>query len=414
MSHWTELVNFSIGIAGIVLMLLGLLLAASSHFMERWMRLYFIRFFSLMTVYVTTNLAGQLADYYNVNTDAQRILLFMESLFSSMLVPLLLQFVLRCSGEDWRMSVEFWYAGACWVLYVALLIYTQLTTSIYYYDEQGLYHRGAWYPVLLVLPIVTLLLTLVALLRRIKSFTVNQLSTFIIYLLAPTIAMILQMYFYGLYLIVLGTEISGLIMFFFILREQMEENSRQQINIMMLQMRPHYICNTLSSIYYLCDTDAKKAQRVIGDFTGYLQRNFRAISKKELVPFEEELEHTRAYLSVEEVRFEKQLYVTFDTPHRDFRLPPLTLQPLVENAVKYGVSQDLEALNVTIRTQKTETGSEITVEDTGPGYQPAENDGSHIALSNIEKRLKMMCNATLEILPREGGGTTVRVVIPER
>ena len=178
-------------------------------------------------------------------------------------------------------------------------------------------------------------------------------------------------------------------------------------------MRPHFIYNTMTSIYYLIEQDAPKAQQVTLDFTDYLRKNFTAIAKEGTIPFTEELEHTRAYLAVEQVRFEGKLFVAFDTPYTSFRLPPLTLQPIVENAVKHGVDPDLDPLTIRIRTREGKNGVEITVADTGPGFGAKDNDEPHIALGNIRERLEMMCNGKMEIAPRDGGGTVVTVFIPQ-
>ena len=106
------------------------------------------------------------------------------------------------------------------------------------------------------------------------------------------------------------------------------------------------------------------------------------------------------------------LFVEYDTSHTLFRLPPLTLQPIVENAVKHGLDPDAEPLRIRIQTRETDDGSLILVEDNGPGYEPAD-DEPHIALANIRQRLKLMCGGQLTITPREGGGTAVKMTIPE-
>ncbi len=100
----------------------------------------------------------------------------------------------------------------------------------------------------------------------------------------------------------------------------------------------------------------------------------------------------------------------YDTPHTAFRVPPLTLQPLVENAVKHGMDPETAPLHIAIRTRKTKAGSEVVVEDNGPGFAPS--DEPHIALANIRERLEMMCGGKLTIHPRDGGGTVVTVTIP--
>ena len=107
------------------------------------------------------------------------------------------------------------------------------------------------------------------------------------------------------------------------------------------------------------------------------------------------------------------LLVEYDTPFTRFRLPPLTLQPLVENAVKHGMNPYAGPLRITVRTCRTDTASVIVVTDNGPGFDPAEILESHTTLSNIRQRLEWMCGGKLEIKPRDGGGTEVTVTIPD-
>ena len=145
----------------------------------------------------------------------------------------------------------------------------------------------------------------------------------------------------------------------------------------------------------------------------YLQSSFTAIVKEGTIPFTEELEHTRAYLAVEQARYHGQLFVEFDTPNTFFRIPALTLQPIVENAVKHGVDPDLEPLYISITTEDTDRGVLITVEDTGPGYASSDKDAPHFALDNIRERLKTMCGGTLDIELREVGGTKVTIIVPQ-
>ena len=180
---------------------------------------------------------------------------------------------------------------------------------------------------------------------------------------------------------------------------------------MALQMRPHFIYNVMTSIYYLCIQEPERAQQVILDFTDYLRANFDAVAQESEVPFAKELEHTRAHLNVELARLEDSLAVDIDCPHTAFRLP-LTFQPLVENAVKHGADPELPPLHVRITTYEENGFSVITVEDTGPGFESAPSASPMTALDNIRERLAA-CNSTLEILPRPGGGTVVTVRVPQ-
>ena len=310
-------------------------------------------------------------------------------------------------------------AMALWLVYLALLILTQFTTGIYYFDLDGQYRRGPRYPVLLLPPVLLMGLNLISLLLRRRRLSRPRFSALLVYLLLPTLAMLIQMRFYGMYFIEFSTAVATIVLFLSILTDQTEEYVRQQgelarqrASILVLQMRPHFICNTLMSVYYLCRQDVRKAQQVILDFTTYLRRNFTALSRAETVPFREELEHARAYLAVEQVRFEGMLFVELDAPHVNFRLPPLTLQPLVENAVKYGVDPELDPLTILVRTRETGDGSELVVEDSGPGPEPADDGSPHIALANLRERLALSCGGSLTIAPRPGGGTVVTVRVP--
>ena len=117
---------------------------------------------------------------------------------------------------------------------------------------------------------------------------------------------------------------------------------------------------------------------------------------------------------MEQAQYEDSIFVDYDTPHVWFRLPPLTLQPIVENAIKHGRDPYAGAFRICIRTRKTDAGSEITVVDNGRGFGPVDDDKPHIALNNIRQRLEIMCGGKLTIMPGDGGGTAVKVTIPER
>ena len=196
------------------------------------------------------------------------------------------------------------------------------------------------------------------------------------------------------------------------MRKKEEELRDARIKSMMNQIRPHFIYNTLASIYLLCREDPEKAATVVNDFTEYLQGNFTAISETNLVSFSEELRHTHAYLAVEKALYMDKLQIEQDTDFKAFRLPPLTLQPLVENAVKHGMNLSSGVLHINIRTRYTDSGIEISVEDNGPGFDPSDESSPQTAVTNIRQRLELMCGGSLSIRSGEGGGTVVKILIP--
>lgn len=421
MNNAIDLINFSAAVTGLVIALLGLFFTLAMKSLEKWTRRFFVALFSVAAAYVASDLLSQVSliflgpDYAVLS----RIAVFCESFFSSLLMPMITVYLLRCSGERRKRTPLFASMLTLWLVYVALLIFTQFSTEIYSISSKNVYRRGPWYFVLLVPPAAMMIMNCISLFFRRKQLTKKQRAAFTVYLLIPLGCMLIQMFSYGLLMIVIGTSVSAMIMFVFILMDQVDhsirqqkENAAQQASITVLQMRPHFIYNTLMSIYYLCKQDAEKAQQVILDFSSYLRKNFTAIAKADAIPFEEELEHTRAYLAVEQARFKDQLLVEFDTPFTDFRIPPLTLQPIVENAVKHGMDPELEPLFISISTRRQDGYAEITVDDSGPGYQPADDNEPHIGLDNVRERLKMMCKGDLTISRRDCGGTIVTIRIP--
>ena len=420
MTNWNDLVNFAIAITGLTLAALGLILSFLIGNVEIWTKRFLIVFFLFLMFDVVGDLITTLSLTLLSSEGAffTQLGIFLESIFPSLIMPMLSLFLLHCSHEDWRKSFLMHNAITLWTIYFILLIVTQFTTFIYSIDGSNIYHRGPWYPLLLVPPVLLMVSNLIALYRRRNRISPNQMKALRTALAVPIISILIQMCLFGIRFVVLGTMVSAIIMFIYILKEQVEESARQQINIKVLQMRPHFVYNIMTSIYYLCEIDPKKAQNVIADFTTYLRKNFNAIVKQGLIPFREELEHTKAYLAVEKARYEKLLFVEYDTPYKSFRLPPLTLQPIVENAVKHGVDAELSPLHILIRTIQTKDGHEVIVEDTGPGFdlEKTANDEKevHIGLSNIKERLRIMCDGTLDIEPRDGVGTVVTLRVPNR
>ena len=428
MTDWIDLTNFGIACAGLIVAIIGLILTMASPYMENVSRGFFMILFSLLIAYISSDLISQISLVMSVQDRAflSRLAIFCESLFSSVLMPMLTWYLLKCAGKDpWKSRIMY---IACVFLagYIILLAITQFTTAIYYITEDNIYHRGPLYPVLLLSPALLMLLNLAALLQNRKNLTVRRRQAFAVYIVIPFICMLIQMFLYGLLLVVIGTSVSTLFMLIYIIIDHMEqyvnereENARAQANIKVLQMRPHFIYNTMTSIYYLCEQNPKKAMETIDNFTNYLRKNFSAIAKNGTIPFKEELEHVRAYLAIEQVRFEDKLFVEFDTPHTNFRIPPLTLQPIIENSIKYGVDPESEPLYISVQTNETENGSEITVIDNGPGFDETDhaaydNREPHIAIGNIRERLSMMCGGTISFSVREEGGTVVRIWVPHK
>lgn len=190
----------------------------------------------------------------------------------------------------------------------------------------------------------------------------------------------------------------------------------QQTQIMISQIQPHFLYNTLTAIYQLCDMDTKLAQKMIQNFSTYLRANMDGIRSKEPISFEKELSHTKTYLEIELLRFSDILEVEYQIEVTDFEIPALSLQPLVENAVKYGVRSCEDGGKVTVATKRKDGKIHVSVHDDGMGFDVNQKkmDGkSHTGIENTRERLKLMMNADLIIESQIGTGTTATIILED-
>lgn len=196
-----------------------------------------------------------------------------------------------------------------------------------------------------------------------------------------------------------------------------KELEQSRIAVMLSQIQPHFLYNSLTSVMDLCDRDPKQAKAAIADFADYLRGNLSSLKTENLIPFTTELEHIEKYLRLEKLRFQDELEIVYDIQIQDFMLPALSVQPLIENAVKHGVGLKSGGGTVTIHTYETKKDYVICIEDDGVGFvegEYADDGGTHLGIENIKKRLDMMMNAHLEIESKKGEGTKACILIPKR
>lgn len=417
----TELiVSYSILGAMLISMALGVIVCIFLPMTDRWSKRYFIALFSLLFIISVICFLATLFWKNPGMAVTERIIYFFESITLSTLMISPTIFLLHSCGEDVRRSPLFIVVTALWSLCFIMTVIQQFTEIFYCVTPDNRYIRAPMFAVLLSPLVVIMVFNIAGTIKRRKKLSKRYFIALMFYMLPMTVALIVHLYQEAEAFVLLCVALFAYVMFGLILADNMDQFMRQQreiatqrADIMVLQMRPHFICNTMTGIYYLCDQDPQKAKQVTLDFTTYLRRNFTAIASDTTVPFTAELDHTRAYLAVEQAQFEDSLFVSFDTPHTMFRVPPLTLQPIVENAVKHGMRKSGDPIHISIVTRKTDTASEITVEDDGPGFDPVDDNEPHTALNNIRQRLEWMCRGSLTISDRENGGTSVKVTIPD-
>ena len=190
--------------------------------------------------------------------------------------------------------------------------------------------------------------------------------------------------------------------------------AESRISTMMSQIRPHFIYNTLGSIEQLCKLDPPKAGDLVHNFAKYLRGNFGELDNPKPILMSQEMEHVHHYISIENVRFPDMTF-TFEMNSTDFKIPALTIQPIVENAIKHGLMKLAKGGTIRVISYETDSDYCISVEDDGVGFDTNAllDERKHVGLRNIRERLKVMVNGTLEIESTIGVGTKVLIKIPK-
>jgi len=237
--------------------------------------------------------------------------------------------------------------------------------------------------------------------------------------------MLVQIVFFGINLIAMGMVIAAISMFSYIVADQLEriqikeaENAQLKIDILMAQIRPHFLINSLTTIKYLIAYDSKKADEAMTAIIKYFRHNLDSLMTDRMSPFKDELEHVKAYLELQMLRFGDELRVEYDLECIDFSIPSLTLLPLVENAVSYGVRRNEDRTGrVTIRSRREDDRIEVCVEDNGPGFVPEtlpdDEDRSRIGMQNVRERIERVSDGKLIIYSKMGEGTKATIVLPQ-
>lgn len=193
-----------------------------------------------------------------------------------------------------------------------------------------------------------------------------------------------------------------------------EELENSHIALMLSQIQPHFIYNTLGTIGEFCEEEPQKAADLVEKFSLYLRGNFTELDNPMPIRFSKELKHVKHYADIEQIRF-PDMQIEYDIQSDNFLIPALTVQPLVENAIKHGLMGLETGGTVRISSYETEQCYEVRVEDNGVGFEDSvfEDGKKHIGIKNIRKRIEAMSGGKLMIHSTVGKGTVAIVQIPK-
>ncbi len=301
--------------------------------------------------------------------------------------------VLSMSGTLLMFDTQFFWVVSQWILCPVLIVYCIM-------DMIGDKKKKSVVPVISILLLISILLDFMGLGANGFYQGICSKATFVLFVLFYLVT--------GAKSIILNHHAS---VHAKLLEEELTE---MRIATMLSQIKPHFIYNTLGTIEQFCYEEPEKAANLVHEFSLYLRGNFTELDNSAPIRVIQELEHVKHYVGIEQVRF-PDITIMYDIQEEDFLVPALSVQPLVENAIKHGLMGLESGGTVRISTYETKEAYCVDVTDDGVGFEDSVfSDGQpHVGIRNIRARIEAMCNGTLEITSMPGKGTTAIITIPK-
>lgn len=417
--------NIALDILGIILSLIPIVYIVSNHRYKQRLNLSFLG----MAVSNILMITGDLADWLIQDASepsTKMLLTFFTVIFytsSAFVLYFFAQYIceyLKLRGRFRRMCLVF--VSALCGIHVIFAIISPFTGSFFYVADNG-YQRGNLFFVSQLVPLFCYVLFTVLIVIYRKKLSLREVVFFLLYIFVPLGGGAVQMLLRGVAVVNIGVALALLFILVNIqfeheitMKRQENELAELHVDIMLSQIQSHFLYNVLTGIRSLCETDPIRAGESIGAFSKFLRTNMESLTNKTPILFEQELEHTRSYLYLEKQRFEDKLNVVYKIDAVHFSIPSLTLQPIVENAVRHGIMKKENGGTVTIHSCETEHSFIIKVTDDGVGFlteRETAPEHSHIGIQNVKSRLHALCGGTIEIQSEPQIGTTVIISIPK-
>lgn len=427
MTYEIRVVNLILVVVGLAIAIVGLLQVRINRNIDGKTRAFMTWLFSVLNLYILSLLIrGITYEYQGYGwVLLSRIVFFAQAILASILTVLITALTLYTSGIDkWWKHWIFMISAGLWAVYTLILIYNLFDGRVYYVNRDNVYQRGTLYPILLIPTVLIAGVNLFAVWDLKDKLTPKEKHAFIVFNVAPIFAMFIQARVFGIHFIALSSVIAAIFMLSYIINDQTElyyrkeaENAKLKLDILQAQIQPHFLFNSLTTIKQVCVKDPEKASEAIDTFIVYLRHNMDSLTAEKPIDFIKELEHVKGYLELQKLRFGDDLCVKYDLEYTNFKISTLTLQPIVENAVTYGVRKSENGQGtVIIRTKKTGDTVEVIVEDDGPGFVPEDvrntNNKAHIGIINVRERVENIAGGELIIDSEIGKGTKAIIKLP--
>lgn len=304
-----------------------------------------------------------------------------------------------------------------------LLFITPFTGAFYYFDQYNMYHRGPYYIFLYMVMVISFIYIFIVFILFRKNVDPFFGKMTFVASLTPLTTFLLRLIYKGPSYNNISVSITALIIFLLYeqnktaisvnnaheLEKSKQELQENKIKLLVAQIQPHFIYNSLMALQSKC-THNPELYEGISSFGKYLRANLTAMTENTLIPFKDELKHIKAYLQLERLNFGDKLRVEYDIEIDDFMVPSFCVEPLVENAVRYGIGTYKNGGLVKINVYDEPDYIMIEVWDDGSGgnkLTDVQKDRKSIGIENVRLRLKAMDKGELSITQNEKGTSAV-------
>jgi len=322
-------------------------------------------------------------------------------------------------GLETRKKRILWHIQSCLLVVAVILIVLNWFYGFYFtIDVNGVYKRTDGSFLINIIPsMVILLITTIEMLK--SKVRKQEKISFLIFAVTPLLSYAAQIVFLGISVTFSIISISLLLVYISAQANRARQLADLKVRMVQSQLQPHFVFNGMSSIRMLIKKDPDKAVAAMDHFMGYLRGTIDAYNNVDMFSIEAELKIVSDYLEIEQVRFGENIQYEIINESEGFMVPPLSIQPLVENAIKHGIRQRLDGSGkVTINVYDKDAKHVIVIEDNGVGFDKKDkkpNDGHvHIGLDSTIRRFEYYLGGKVTVESEEGKGTKVVIVVPEK
>ena len=353
------------------------------------------------------------------------IMCYAEFFLSFLLVFVASRYLYSLFGPGYRKLIS--AAHLLMLLHAAALLVSVFTGHFYVISEANVYSRGPAYAMCYIPTIILMVVDFYLLIFRWKERRRERFA-FIVYLLLPLASVMTQIAIPGINFGFLAGSLALFFLYFNVLSSRKhqyhikeKENEKIKLDMLMAQIQPHFLFNSLSVIKTIGRKSPEQAEQAISDFADYLRYNMNSLSGDQIISFDKELEHVRQYMNLQKLRFGDDLQVRYELECTDFKVPMLSVQTLIENAVTHGIRHSESGKGtVTISTVEKADCVEIGIRDDGAGFERVIDDiagetevGSRVGIRNTRARIQEMAGGKLHIVSAPGKGTTATIILPK-